>query len=101
MSFIDRFKSPESQEKKLAGLEIEQEIVNKQSEMAERQAIIEEFKKQYGPGWKKIFGVKGWVDLSTLRSLQKGGTGLGHLRGRQSLDHLRRGGQSLEHFRRI
>jgi hypothetical protein len=101
MSILDRFRSPEAKEKQLAGLEMEHEIVNQQAEMAERKAIIKEFEKRYGPEWKKMFGLKGWVDLSTLRSLQKGNTGLGHFR-RQSeggLGHLKRGFGDLSHLR--
>ncbi len=89
MSFMDRFKSPEGQEKKLAGLEMENEIQGKMSEVEEKKAIIAQLKKQHGSDWKSVLGVKNWVDLSTLRSLLKGSTNLSHLKDGGSLAHLR------------
>ncbi len=91
MGFLDRFnKSPEAQEKRLSGLEMENEVVSKQAEVEEKKAIIAQLKKQYGRDWMKTLGLKNVVDLTTLRSVLKGGTGLSHLRGSTSLEHFRR-----------
>jgi len=100
VGIFDRFKSPESQEKRLAGLEMEKEVMTQQAEVEEKKAIIAQLRKQYGSGWRQILGVKNWVDLSTLRSLLKDSVGTSHLRGGQSLEHLR-GGPDLSHLRRM
>jgi len=110
MSLLNFKKSPEQMERKLAGLQIEDEVTKKEAEIAEKKAIIAELKKQYGPSWMTIMGVKVIPDLQTLRSMFKGSrrgmremansfTGksssnvvgdLGHLRRGSDISHLRR-----------
>ena len=51
-----------------AYLTAENEVVGRESELAEKKAIISELKKKYGGGWRKILGVGGHLDLATLRS---------------------------------
>jgi len=51
---------------------IEEEIMTKRAETAERQAVISELKKKYGGGWMSLLGVNKLTDVSTLRSFLKG-----------------------------
>ena len=51
---------------------IEEEILTKKAESAERKAVIAELEKKYGGGWMKMLGVNKLTDLSTLRSFLKG-----------------------------
>lgn len=53
-------------------LVIEEEVVSKQADIAERKAVIAELKKQYGPNWARTLGISKLTDLSTLRSFLKG-----------------------------
>lgn len=102
MSILDRFnKSPEAQEKKISMLEQEKEVAQGQLEVEERKALIAELKRKYGRDWMKILGIKNMVDLSTLRSLAKGSTGLGHFRQGGDLSHLRNTGMDLSYLRRM
>ena len=102
MGFMDRFnKSPEAQEKKISMLEQEKEVAQGQLEVEERRSLIAELKRKYGRDWMKILGVKNMVDLSTLRSLAKGSTGLGHFRQGGDLSHLRSTGLDLSHLRKM
>jgi hypothetical protein len=101
MSFMDRFKSPESQEKKVSMLEMEKDVRQAELDVEERKALIAELKRKYGRDWMKTLGVKNMVDLSTLRSLAKGSTGLGHFRQGGDLSHLRNTGGNLSHLRRM
>ena len=101
MSFMDRFESPESQEKKVSMLEMEKDVRQAELDVEERKALIAELKRKYGRDWMKTLGVKNMVDLSTLRSLAKGSTGLGHFRQGGDLSHLRNTGGNLSHLRRM
>ena len=47
---------------------IETEILSKEAEKAEREAVISELKSKYGHGWAKILGVSRFANLQTLRS---------------------------------
>lgn len=68
MGFFSRKKSTEELEEELEGLKIETESVEYRSHIAEREAVIRQLKKEYGPNWKKLLGVSKMTDLSTLRS---------------------------------
>jgi hypothetical protein len=101
MGWTDRFKSPESQEKKVSMLEIQKDVKQGELEVEERKALIADLKRKYGRDWMKTLGIKNMVDLSTLRSLAKGSTGLGHFRQGGDLSHLRNTGADLSHLRRM
>jgi len=47
---------------------IETEILSKEAEKAEREAVISELKSKYGHGWSKILGISKYANLQTLRS---------------------------------
>lgn len=70
--FGKRKESVDQLEEKRDRLIIESDIASKEQEIAEREATIKELRKRYGPGWKNILGLKGRVDLSTLRSILDG-----------------------------
>lgn len=58
-------------------LTVQSEVVSKEAEVAEKEAIIKELKKKYGSGWRNILGLKGVLNLQTLRSvLADSGRGL-------------------------
>jgi len=72
MGFLNRRKSiPELEEEK-DRLTIEEEVVTKQAQIAEREAIIAQLKKQYGSSWTKVLGVNLSVDTETLRTFLRG-----------------------------
>lgn len=75
-------------------LKVETEVASKEAELAEQKVIIKELKKKYGSGWKSTLGLKGRLDLQTLRSfvgsLQKGAKGLGKATYNPSLSPLPR-----------
>jgi hypothetical protein len=48
------------------------DIAGYQSQEAERQALVKQLKREYGGGWKKLLGVSGRADNSTLRSFLSG-----------------------------
>lgn len=68
MGFFSRKKTLAELEEESERLSLEVEVSSKKVDLAEREAVIKEIKKQYGPSWKKILGLKGLVDISTLRS---------------------------------
>lgn len=47
---------------------IEEEIASHKANISEREAAVQELKARYGPKWKATLGLKGIVDLPTLRS---------------------------------
>ena len=47
---------------------IETEILSKEAEKAEREAVISELKSKYGHGWAKVLGINKFASLTTLRS---------------------------------
>jgi hypothetical protein len=55
-----------SPEERLESMEVENEVLTHQKEMAEKRAVISELKKKYGPGWRKLLG--GDMSLSSLKS---------------------------------
>jgi len=52
----------------LSRLEVEEQVVNKESNVAEKEDAIRKLKQQYGPNWRKILGVNGSTDVASLRS---------------------------------
>lgn len=107
MGLFDGFtKTPERMERKLEGMEVENEVLTKQAEIEEKKAIISQLKAQHGKDWKNILGLKD-LTLQTLRtvfhsgkSLKESGAGWsGGLRSAPDLSHLRGDGSSLSHLR--
>ena len=47
---------------------IETEILSKEAEKAEREAVISDLKSKYGHGWAKVLGISRFASLQTLRS---------------------------------
>jgi len=47
---------------------LEEEIMTKKAEIAEREAVIAQLKKKYGKNWASILGTSKFTDLSTLKS---------------------------------
>lgn len=58
-------------EEKKERVTIEEEILTKEAESAEREAVISELRKKYGKGWPKLLGASKFTDLSTLRGFLK------------------------------
>ena len=61
-------KDLEDYEEDLEKLKIKTEIQGVKSELAQRQALEKEIKSKYGPGWKRILGLKGIISVPTLKS---------------------------------
>lgn len=51
-----------------ARLDIEGEVTSKEAEIAQREAVIAQLRKEYGPDWKRTLGVDKLTDLATLRA---------------------------------
>ncbi len=47
---------------------VEDEIVSKEADMAERRVVISELKSKYGKSWAKTLGISKFTDLSSLKS---------------------------------
>ena len=58
-------------DEKLERIKVEDEILTKEAEMAEKRAINAQLKKQYGTSWAKILGINKLTDLTTLRGFLK------------------------------
>jgi len=61
-------KSIEELEARNELLKVETEVAGREAEIVEKQATIKELKRRYGSGWRSVLGLKGKVDLNTLRS---------------------------------
>lgn len=71
-------RSVEELEEELDTVKVENEISSHRAQMAEREAVISQLKKQYGKDWARTLGVSKLTDLSTLKSfLQNANKGLG------------------------
>ena len=64
-------KGLEDYEDDLEKLKIQTEIQGVRTDLEERKAVERELKSKYGPGWKKILGLKGWISVPTLKSALK------------------------------
>jgi len=53
-------------------LDVKSEVASREAEVAEKEAIVKELKRKYGSGWKNILGLRGRIDLQTLRSVLGG-----------------------------
>ena len=70
--FSKKVRSSEEMDEDYERLTVENELLTKEAEKAEKEAAIKELKRQHGPNWMKILGVNKLTDLSTLRSFLKG-----------------------------
>lgn len=68
MGFFKRKPTMSELEDERDRLNIQEESMTKRAEIAEREAVIAQLKKQYGSSWMKTLGVSKFTDLSTLRS---------------------------------
>ena len=64
--------SLEELEEKKEYLAVETEVASQEVDLAERKATIKLLEKKYGSSWRSILGLKGKLDLSTLRSFLGG-----------------------------
>lgn len=48
------------------------ELRSKEADIAEKEAVIAQLKKQYGPNWAKRLGVSKLTDIASLRSFLRG-----------------------------
>lgn len=74
MGFLDGLKRKPTVgelDEKLERVQIENEIVSKEAEKAEKEAVIRQLKREYGPNWMKTLGLNKFTDLSTLKSMLK------------------------------
>lgn len=71
MGLFKRDKPVEELDEDLERIKVEDEILTKKAEMAEKEAIISQLKAKYGSGWARILGVNKLTDLTTLRSFLK------------------------------
>lgn len=61
----------ESEEKlyeEASKLEIQEEVTDRRSRIAQREAVIKELKREYGPDWKKTLGISSLMDVESLKS---------------------------------
>ena len=66
-----RQRSVEELEEDYERVSIETEVLTKEAESAEKEAVIRELKTRYGPRWMQILGISKLTDLTTLRSFLK------------------------------
>jgi hypothetical protein len=59
-------------DEQLERIEVTDKIRSKQADIAEKDAVIAQLKKQYGPSWAKRLGVSKLTDIASLRSFLRG-----------------------------
>lgn len=72
MGIFSRGKSVDELYTEASRLEIQEEVSTREANVAEKEAIIKRLKREYGPNWRRLLGVSGSTDLSTLRSFLSG-----------------------------
>jgi len=79
--FAKKKPSLEELEDRKEYLAVETDVASQEADLAEKKAIVKELQKKYGSNWRSTLGLKGKVDLSTLRSflggMNKGLKGMG------------------------
>ena len=68
MDLFKQKKSVDELEEEGTRLSIQSENVSREAEIAEKQAIVRGLKKKYGSDWRSKLGLRGKIDLDTLRS---------------------------------
>jgi len=73
VGILQKFNKPsaEQMENRTEYLQVENEMLTKEGEVAEKKAVIAQLKKQYGPDWKKIIGVQYLPSVSDLKGFLK------------------------------
>lgn len=61
-------KSAEELEEERDYLQIESEVVGRKAEIAEKESVIKQLKREHGPRWMQVLGISKSTDLSTLKS---------------------------------
>ncbi len=51
-----------------ARLEIQEEVATREESIAQREAVVKQLKKQYGPNWMRDLGLNKLTNMDTLRS---------------------------------
>lgn len=72
MGLFSKKKSIEELEEDKDRAKLEADIAGYKSQEAERKALVQQLKREYGGGWKKYLGLSGKQDNSTLRSFLSG-----------------------------
>lgn len=72
MGFLKRDKSVEELEDEREKVKIQADTASYRSQIAEREAVVKQLKRQYGGGWQKLLGVTKNTDMSTLKSFLTG-----------------------------
>jgi len=68
MGFLSKKQDIGKAQEELEFYKVKSESLKYQSEAAEREAVIKQLKREYGPGWKKLLGLGGGEDSQTLKS---------------------------------
>jgi len=69
MGILDgKKKSEDELYEEASRLEIQQEVTQRESEIAQREAVIKQLQQEYGPNWRKDLGLDKITDLATLRA---------------------------------
>jgi len=68
MGFLGKKQDIGKAQEELEYYKVKSESLKYQSEAVEREAVIKQLKREYGPGWKKLLGLGGGEDNSTLKS---------------------------------
>jgi len=64
--------SLEELEERKEYLAVETEVASQEADLAEKKAIVKELRRKYGSDWRSTLGLKGRVDLQTLRGFLGG-----------------------------
>ena len=68
MGLFSKSKNLEKVDAELEYYKTEAEMLQYKSEAAEKKAVIKKLEREYGPSWKKLLGIGGNSDISTLKS---------------------------------
>jgi len=84
--------SLEELEEKKEYLAVETEVASQEADLAEKRAIVKELRRKYGSDWRSTLGLKGRLDLQTLRSflggMKRGLKGMGSATSNPNLSPL-------------
>jgi hypothetical protein len=72
MGLFKKEKSVEQLEEERDKVKIQADTAGYKSQIAEREAVVKQLKKQYGRDWSKLLGVSKGADMSTLKSFLTG-----------------------------
>ena len=79
-------KSTDELENELDSLKVESEVASKRSEIAEKEAVVKQLKREYGKNWAQTLGISKLMDVQTLRSFLRGANkGMHHQAGQSAV----------------